>query len=60
MTMHASSIAEYERVAITATSLSVLALHSTHQQTQSGSICFKDFQNCLSFELAGVEMYSLN
>ena len=38
------------------TSLSVLALHSTHRQTQSGSIRFKDFQVCLSFELAGRNM----
>ena len=34
------------------TSLSVLASHSTHRQTQSGSNHFKDFQICLSFELA--------
>ena len=35
------------------TSVSVLASHSTHRQTQSGSNRFKDFQICLGFELAG-------
>ena len=52
MTSHASSIAEYGRVTLGNTSLSVVASHSTHQQTQSGSICFKNFQIYLSFELA--------
>ena len=35
------------------TSLSFLASHSTYWQNQSGGIYFKDFQICLSFELAG-------
>ena len=53
MTAHESSIVEYGVLQLATTSLSVLASHSTHRQTQSGSICFKDFQICLSFELAG-------
>ena len=32
---------------------SVLASHSSHQQTQSGNILSKNFQIWLSFELAG-------
>ena len=35
------------------TSLSVLTSHSTHRQSQSGSIRFKNFQISQSFELAG-------
>ena len=34
------------------TSLSVQASHTTHRQTQSGSIRFKNFQVYLSLELA--------
>ena len=36
------------------TSLSVLASHSMHRQTQSGKVRLKNFHFCLSFELAGV------
>ena len=35
------------------TSRSVMTSHSMYQQTQSGSNRLKDFQICLSFELAG-------
>ena len=51
MTAHASNIAEYWRVPLG--NNFTLGSGITHRQTQSGSIRFKKFQICLSFELAG-------